>query len=55
MNNVKKPLNEGYQPKEERGYQPKPDGQFGYQPANDGTNPPSPPQSDTIVSSTKKK
>lgn len=48
MANERKPLNEGYQPasnSEQRGYQPKPNGNFGYQPANNVTKVPTPPKS----------
>lgn len=48
MANERKPLNEGYQPvsnSEQRGYQPKPNGNFGYQPANNVTKAPTPPKS----------
>lgn len=55
MSDEKKPLNEGYQPKEDRGYQPNSNGNFGYQPVNKSTTtPPPPPKSDTIASSPKK-
>lgn len=47
MSNEKKTTNLGTQPNggEQRGYQPKPNGNFGYQPANTNTKPPAPPTS----------
>lgn len=48
MSEGKKPLNEGYQPKtnvEKRGYQPKPNGNFGHQPPRVTSKPPAPPTS----------
>lgn len=46
MENKNKPVNEGYQPtanSEQRGYQPKPNGNFGYQPNNNVNKAPNPP------------
>lgn len=48
MENKNKPVNEGYQPtanSEQRGYQPKPNGNFGFQPTNNVSKAPNPPQS----------
>lgn len=48
MSEGKKPLNEGYQPRtnvEKRGYQPKPNGNFGYQPPRATSKSPAPPTS----------
>lgn len=41
MREVKKPQSNGNN--EQRGYQPKPNGNFGYQPANATSKPPAPP------------
>ena len=43
MNDVKKPQSGSNL--EERGYQPKPNGNFGYQPASASSTPPAPPTS----------
>lgn len=65
MAETKKNINEGYQPSqrnngyqpidkgEQRGYQPKPDGNFGYQPANKSTPPPPPPTTGSNIVSPK--
>ena len=48
MNNENNQKNNGYQPPkndEQRGYQPKPNGNFGYQPISATSQPPAPPTS----------
>ena len=57
----KKGLNEGYKPNirhdgyqpgnkgEQRGYQPKPNGNFGYQPNSNSSVPPSPPSTGSNI------
>ena len=58
MAETNKNINEGYQPSqrnngEQRGYQPKPDGNFGYEPANKSTPPPTPPTTGSNIVSPK--